>query len=221
MFFFKETVALVTGAARRVGREIAIALAREGCDIVIHYRDSANDAEDLADEIRRMGREAWDRAGKIDMLVNNAACYTRETLADAGESDFDYSMRVNAFAPIMLAREMALLTPADRGGVIINILDRDISRRVPGRLPYWLSKKALEAATLGLAAELAPRFTVNAIAPGPVLAADDPAEREPAGMIPLSLRPTPANVAECVLFLARSHAITGQIIYADGGQHLA
>ena len=246
MLLFNETVALVTGAAQRVGREIALALARAGCDIVVHYRDSELEAILLAEEIREMGREAWtvqgdlsesgaagkimreawEQAAWIDILVNNAACYTRETLEEAVETDFDYAMRVNAIAPVMLAREMSLLAagtdvlPGGYRGRVINILDRDIVRNGAGRLPYWLSKKTLEAATRGLAAELAPRFTVNAVAPGPVLTAANPEEREAAGDIPLGLRPTPQDVAECVLFLARSTATTGQVIYTDGGQHL-
>jgi len=246
MIFFDETVALVTGAAQRVGREIALTLARAGCDIVVHYRESELEAILLVEEIREMGREAWtvqgdlsepgapekimreawDKAAWVDILVNNAACYTRETLLESTETDYEYAMRVNAIAPVMLAREMALLAaggsvlPEVYKGRIINILDRDIARNGAGRLPYWLSKKALEAATKGLALELAPRFTVNAVAPGPVLTAANPDDREPAGPLPLTTRPTPQDVAECTLFLARSTAITGQIIYADGGQHL-
>ena len=246
MLFFQETVALVTGAAQRVGRGIALALARAGCEIVVHYRESELDAILLVEEIREMGREAWtvqgdlsepgaagavmreawDKAAWVDILVNNAACYTRETLFGADETDFEHAMRVNAIAPVMLAREMALLAadanvlPEGYRGRIINILDCGIARDGAGRLPYWLSKKALEAATAGLAAELAPRFTVNAVAPGPVLTAANPEEREAAGAIPLGVRPTTSDVAECVLFLARSTAITGQVIYADGGQHM-
>jgi NAD(P)-dependent dehydrogenase (short-subunit alcohol dehydrogenase family) len=242
----EEKVALVTGAAVRVGHDIALAFARAGCDIVVHYRDSEAEASALADEIRGLGREAWlvqgdlsapaaaaslmreawDAASWIDILVNNAACYPREPLASAEPEDFEHAMRVNAFSPIMLAREMSRLAagsailPEAYRGQIINILDRDIVRNGAGRLPYWLSKKTLEAATLGLAAELAPRFAVNAVAPGPVLTADSPAAREPAGDIPLVIRPTPSDVAECALFLARSTSITGQIIFADGGQHL-
>ena len=242
----EEKVALVTGAAVRVGREIALTLARAGCDIAVHYRESEIEAQELADEIRDLGRqawlvqgdlanlgaveavmrEAWNSATWIDILVNNAACYTRDPFEAAEAEDYETAMRVNAFAPILLARAMSRLAdesqilPEAYRGQIINILDRDIVRNGTGSLPYWLSKKALESATLGLASELAPRFAVNAVAPGPVLASDDLALREPAGAIPLATRPLPSDVAECVLFLAQSSAITGQILFADGGQHL-
>jgi Dehydrogenases with different specificities (related to short-chain alcohol dehydrogenases) len=243
----EDKVALVTGAAVRIGREIALALARAGCDIAIHYRDSELEAESLADEIRETGRQAWllqadlasprasdelmsaawEQAGWVDILVNNAAVFRRQPFAETELEEVESIMRVNALAPLMLARAMHALAsqspilPDNYAGRIINLLDRDIARPGSLRLPYWLSKKSLEAATLGLASELSPRFTVNAIAPGPVLSPDAPELKEPAGHLPLGIRPLPADIASAVLFLAESPAITGQTIYVDGGQHLS
>ena len=243
----EDKVALVTGAAIRIGREIALALARRGCDIVIHYRESEIEAESLADEIREAGRQAWlaqsdlsrpqaaaalmknawEQAGWVDILVNNAATFQRASLAETDPEDFEDTMRINAIAPVILAQTMSALAaqceilPDDYAGRIINILDRDIARSGAGRLPYWLSKKTLESATLGLAAELAPRFAVNAVAPGPALSSDIPELKEPAGALPLGVRPLPSDIAAAVIFLAESTAITGQTLFVDGGQHMA
>lgn len=243
-----EKVALVTGGAVRVGRVIVRRLAQAGCDVVIHYRNSAADAAALADELRALGRQAWlvqgdlaeedepesvlrtawDMAGWIDLLVNNASYYSRETLAEAEPSDFDRHWRVNALAPMLLTKTFldcvnaSDILPADYHGQVINILDRRVAHPDSGALPYWVSKRALASFTLGAARELAPRAAVNGVAPGPVL---EPVQgagdaRDPAGDLPLSARCRPEDVAEAVVYLASTRCITGQILYVDSGQHL-
>lgn len=241
----KDKVALVTGGAKRLGREIALALAREGCDIVVHYRSSREEADATAEEIRSMGRQAWcvcgdfsnvygpdvamntawDLAGWVDILVNNAAEFSRAALEDAPVELFEELWRVNALAPVLLARRMQTLAarsdilPQDYCGRVVNVLDRTVAH--PSRkLPYWLSKKTLEAFTLSAALSGAPRFTVNAVAPGPVLVPEDPALRESAGPSPLAVRSLPGDVADAVVWLAKAVTVTGQIVYVDGGRHL-
>ena len=215
-----DKVALVTGGAKRLGREIALALAGEGCDVVIHYRTARDEADALAREIRGMGRQAWcvcgdfsnayepavtmrtawDLAGWIDVLVNNASAYSHDTLADASVERMEELWRVNALAPMLLARTIAPATAEN--------------------LPYWLAKRSLADFTAAAAVDMAPRFTVNAVAPGPVLPPADTDLSEPAGPTPLATRCLPRDVADAVLYLARAVTVTGQILYVDSGQHL-
>ena len=241
----KDKVALVTGGARRLGREIALALARAGCDIVVHYRSSREEADGVAAEVRRLGRQAWcvcgdfsnvygpdvamntawDLAGWVDILVNNAAVFSRDTMQSAPIEEWEELWRVNALAPMLLARRMQALAakseilPGDYCGRVVNILDRTVAHP-SAKLPYWITKKALEAFTLSAALSAAPRFTVNAVAPGPVLVPEDPALRESAGPAPLAVRSLPCDVADAVTWLAGAVTVTGQIVYVDGGRHL-
>ncbi len=244
----EEKVALVTGGAQRIGRAIVRGLARAGCDVVIHYRDSATDAAGLAEELRSMGRQAWlvqgdlgeedepeavlrtawDMAGWVDILVNNASTYSRRALCDADAVEFDRHWRVNALAPMLLTKVFAEcvgatdILPADYLGHVINVLDRRVAGTDAGALPYWVSKCALHAFTRGAARELAPRLAVNAVAPGAVLPPVTGAVEgvDPAGDQPLATRCTPENVCEAIVFLASSRTLTGQVVYVDGGQHL-
>jgi NAD(P)-dependent dehydrogenase (short-subunit alcohol dehydrogenase family) len=241
-----DKVALVTGGARRLGREIALALAREGCDVVLHYRDSRAEADALAREIRSLGRQswcvcgdfsnvyepavtmktAWDLAGWVDILVNNASSYSHDSLANVPVERMQELWRVNALAPMLLSRAMAELAagsgilPAGYCGRIVNVLDRSVAKTAAEFSAYWLSKKGLEAFTAAAALEFAPRFSVNAVAPGPVLPPDDADLAEPAGPAPLAIRPLPADVAAAVVYLAGATTVTGQTIYVDSGQHL-
>ncbi len=243
----EEKVALVTGGAVRVGRTIVRRLAKAGCDVIIHYRDSASDAAALAEELRAMGRQAWlvqgdlaeedepeavlrtawDMAGWIDILVNNAAVYSRKRLVDAESDDFDRHWRVNTLAPMLLTKVFADcvgatdILPADYLGHVINILDRRVAAPEGGGLSYWVSKCALASFTLGAAKELVPRIAVNGIAPGPVLAPVRHAlGGDPAGLLPLATRCQPEDVGDAAVYLASSRTITGQILYVDSGQHL-
>ena len=241
-----DKVALVTGGARRVGREIALALAHAGCDIVVHYRDSREEADALAREIRALGRQswcvcgdfsnayepavtmrtAWELAGWIDILVNNASVYSHESIADVPVERMQEIWRVNALAPMLLVRTMAELAaaseilPAGYCGRVVDVLDRTVARPAAESSAYWLSKKCLEAFTAAAALEFAPRFSVNAVAPGPVLPPEDADLAEPAGPAPLAIRPLPADVAAAVVYLAGAPTVTGQTIFVDSGQHL-
>ena len=164
--------------------------------------------------------EAWEASGGIDLLVNNAAVFDKGGLRELDEAALLSEIQVNLMAPLFLVRAFA--ARAARGRVV-NLLDRRVAGNEAGCLAYLLSKKALADFTRLAALELAPAFTVNGVAPGPVLLPPGTQEtrvRDRAGRIPLGARPQPAQVAEAVLFLLKADAITGQVIYVDGGQHL-
>ena len=234
-------VALVTGGAVRIGAAIVRALAARGTGVVIHHHRSAAAAAALASEIRAAGGHAWTvaaplsgdeaacaeliraaraAAGGLDILVNNAAVFSKESLAGSASDLVRATFDVNTFAPWQLMRAFAASCDAGR---IINLLDRRIASNDPACIPYLLSKKALRDLTAAAALALAPRFTVNAVAPGPVLPPPGaPASylREKGGRVPMAGPCTPAQVAEAVAFLAGADAITGNTLYVDGGQHL-
>lgn len=241
-----DKVALVTGGAKRIGRGIALALAADGCDIVLHCRDSRAEADALAREIRSSGRQAWcvrgdlsepgaaaeimrtawNAAGWVDILVNNASEYSHATADDAAPEDVERLFRVNLFAPMELSRAMRGLAadceilPADYTGCIVNIVDRAVAKPSETGSPYWLSKRALADFTRSAALAFAPGFRVNAVAPGPVMPPSDIELTEPAGALPLGRKPRVADIADGVLALARARSVTGQILYVDCGQHL-
>ncbi len=234
----ENKVALVTGGAVRIGRAICEALAASGCRVVIHCRRSGREAGILARRLRRAGAQAWvvradltapgacERvmaracrlAGGVDILVNNAAVFHKHTLRTTTPAALRSEWAANLAAPLFLVRAFASRT---RRGKIVNLLDRRIVSSRPDAVPYALSKKALAELTRLAARELAPGIAVNGVAPGAVLAAAGSGNaREKAGPRLLGRRPAPADVAEAVLFLLRADAITGQVIFVDGGRHL-
>ncbi|MBM4154284.1 MAG: SDR family oxidoreductase [Lentisphaerae bacterium] len=235
-----ESTVLVTGGAVRIGRAIGLAFARAGARVVIHHRASAPAAGALAAEIRAAGGTAFTVAGDlaqpgaaealladavavagpVDILVNNAAVFHKHTPDTLDAAALEAEFAVNLFAPLLLMRAFAA---QGRPGRIVNLLDRRVAGIDPSCVPYELSKKALAAATRSAALHWAPRITVNAVAPGAVL--PPPGEgpdyiRDRAGVIPTGRPPTPEEVADAVVFLARSGSITGQVLFIDGGQHL-
>ena len=220
--------ALVTGGSRRLGAAICRELAARGAAVVVHYRHSEAEAiamnralkhgvfsvrGDLANPPERewVFREAAEWMGRVDILVNNAALFARD-----GEIDAARLREVNVAAPLDLAGRVAAQAG---GGCIIQMLDARIAR--PEAEPfraYAATKRELAESVARLAREWAPRTRVNGVAPGPVLVPEG--VREAAGELPLGRRPTPEDVARAVAFLAESEAVTGQILYVDGGQHL-
>ena len=233
-------VALVTGGAARIGRAIVEALAAQGCGVAIHCQTSVAAARGLAAGVRAAGGRAWvvqgslngaddgarlfrkarRMAGRLDIVVNNAARYTRQPLRDTSPTALAAEFGTNLFAPFGLTRAFA----RDSGrGVVINLLDRRIASHEPGACVYTLTKLALAEFTRLAAMELAPHIRVNAVAPGPVLPPPGKGTawlRERAGRIPLIARPTAAQVAAAVVALVRMESVTGQVLYVDGGQHL-
>jgi pteridine reductase len=241
---FNGQTAIVTGAAVRLGREIALGLARAGVDLVLHYHQSAAAAAETAALIESLGRRAalvqadladpepaaraiLDAAaaafGRADILVNSASIFERSSLRDSTAGAWDRQFAINLQAPFCLCQEFARRRPPDRRGHIINIADWRALRPGTGHLVYTLTKSGLVALTRMLAQELAPGVQVNAVAPGAIL---PPANKGPeylerlARQIPLGRPGSPGDVVESVLFLLRSEFITGEVVHVTGGQEL-
>lgn len=235
--------ALVTGAARRIGRAIAEALARRGHAVAIHYGASAEDAAravaavesaggravaiaaDLTDESETAALIARAQAalGPVSVLVNNASVFEHDSVATASRESWDRHMETNLRAPFVLMQAMAAALPADRSGNIVNILDERVWNLTPHFVSYTLTKAGLWALTRTMALALAPRIRVNGIGPGPTLPSPRQSRAQfdrQAGMMPLGRGTAPAEVAEAVEFILRAPAMTGQMIALDGGQHL-
>jgi pteridine reductase len=236
-------VALVTGAAVRVGRAIALELARAGADVAVHYRSSAAEAAQTANEIRAMGRRAAElpaelsdpaqcrdlvRAaasalGGLDYLVHSAASFDRVPFEETDESVWTAALDLNARAGFLLAREAsAWLRP--RHGRVVVVSDALARQPVRGYLAHGVSKAAAEGLVRALALELAPEVSVNGIAPGTVLVPEgtppDQAARW-AKRLPLQRLGSAEDVARTAVFLCTGPAfITGQILPVDGGQSL-
>lgn len=235
--------ALVTGAARRIGRAIALALADEGYDVVVHYGASHADAEevvaaiaakrrravalaaDLAQEseTRALAAAAAKALGPITCLINNASVFERDEAFTVTRASWDAHLETNLRAPFVLMQEFARALPVEASGAIVNILDERVWNLTPHFVSYTLSKAGLWTLTQVMAMALAPRIRVNAIGPGPTLPSprqsDDEFARQRAG-VPLRRGPTPEEVARAVCFVLASGSMTGQMIALDGGQHL-
>ena len=232
--------ALVTGAARRLGRGIAQALAAEGAAVVLHYRDSEAEAEALRAEVAATGGQAWtlqadltdaaelealvpraiELAGGLDLLVNNASAFPPGTLDDLTLETLMQNLAINAWAPFALSR--ALHRSAARGS-IVNLVDSHAVGYDWGHVGYLLSKQALASLTRMMAVEYAPGFTVNAVAPGLILPPEGQDEsylQALAGSVPLRRWGDVEDIAAAVVFLLRSDFITGATLFVDGGWHL-
>jgi pteridine reductase len=237
-------VALVTGAAKRVGRAIALQLAHEGFDIAFTYLSSQSEAQSLTSEITALGRRAFAiRAdltqpqiaveeihrlvsvefGRLNVLVNNASLYLPAALREATSALIHKLNAIHVESPLLLCQQFEPMLRAARGH-IVNMVDLLAQRPWPQYLPYCASKAALANLTLGLARALSPEVTVNGIAPGVVEWPDDypQAEKEKyLKRVPLNRPGTPQDVARLVKFLVTDGAyITGQIIPLDGGRSI-
>jgi NAD(P)-dependent dehydrogenase (short-subunit alcohol dehydrogenase family) len=237
-------VALVTGASRRIGRAISLALADDGYDVAVHYRRTRADAEALVAEIATRGVRAvavpadlCDHAdvaalvptvaaalGPVTCLVNNASEFDDDTVATMTDAGWNRHMDANLKAPLFLAQAMAAGLPDGAHGDVINLIDQRVWRPSPEFFSYGVSKAALWSATRTLAQALAPRIRVNAIGPGPILQSvhQTPAAfaAEAAGTL-LGHGSSPEEIAATVRFILTTPAMTGQMIALDGGQHLA
>lgn len=236
--------ALVTGAARRVGRVIALELARRGMDVFVHYHRSAEDAGQTAEAIRALGVRAdtvsadladpaaierlfaalRERFGRIDLLVNSASAFQARDVLEVSAEDWDAVMDVNLRAPFLCSQQAArLMGETGTGGVIINIAD--IAGQVPWpRFPHHsVSKAGLIMLTKVLAKALGPAIRVNAVVPGPVLkpeAMTDERWAELGSVLPLARTGLPEHVAQAVIALAENDFISGSVLNVDGGDGL-
>jgi NAD(P)-dependent dehydrogenase (short-subunit alcohol dehydrogenase family) len=236
-------VALVTGGARRIGRAIALELARDGWDVAVHYDRSRADALATVRDIEALGRRAiavrQDLAvdkglaalvaqvarglGPVTCLVNNASAFELDGVDDFRGTRFDRLMRINCAAPIRLALALRAQLPAAASGVVINLLDQKLWNPNPDFLSYTLSKAALKEATTLLAQALAPRVRVVGVAPGlsaPSYLQTPARFARTHRLSPLGRSSTPEEIASACAFLARARAVTGTTLLVDGGQHL-
>jgi NAD(P)-dependent dehydrogenase (short-subunit alcohol dehydrogenase family) len=239
-----QKVALVTGAAKRIGRVIALALARDGWDVVVHYGHSADEAMATVREIEGMGRRALALAcdlskeaqvrdllpqaevamgRRVSCVVNNASLFEYDSAANFSHALLDDHMHTNLAAPILLAQALHEATPDGEQSVVINLLDQKLFNLNPDFLSYTLSKAALHSATTMLAQALAPKLRVVGVAPGITMVSGDQTPENFAKahtVTPLGRSSTPDDVAAAVCFAANSPAITGTTLVVDGGQHL-
>ncbi|KQQ32592.1 short-chain dehydrogenase [Duganella sp. Leaf126] len=239
-------IALVTGAARRLGRAIALGLARAGWDVAVHYRGSQAEALATAADITALGRravtlrcdladEAAVRAllpqavaalGPVRCVVNNASLFDYDSAEDFTVARLDAHMHANVAAPVLLAQALHAHTPdsAPAGqAVVINLLDQKLYNLNPDFLSYTLSKAALHTATTMLAQQLAPRLRVVGVAPGITMVSGDQTEdgfKTAHQQTPLGRSSTPEDIADSVVYAASARALTGTTLVVDGGQHL-
>jgi NAD(P)-dependent dehydrogenase (short-subunit alcohol dehydrogenase family) len=236
----KEKTALVTGGAKRLGRQTALTLADRGINVIIHFNRSDTDARELAAELQQKSVKAWtiqadfgrpdeyqtliERAEKIagglDILINNASVFPTDTLSDLSWSGLSSNMEVNAWVPFVLGRAFAQRIGRGR---IVNLHDSRLKGYDWTHVGYILSKHVLAAMTRMMALEFAPHITVNAVAPGLIIPPPGKDERYLEGLVhtvPLQRHGGPQDIADAIAFLVQSDFITGNVIYVDGGSHL-
>lgn len=232
--------ALITGAARRIGKSMALELAGKGADIVLHYRNSGADAAALAEEIRQKGRrciltshdlsesdstEIWFRGlieeiGKIDILINSASDFPEGDYRTISGPEINHSINLHVYSPLIMIRILYELSAA---ASVVNILDTRIADRDPLHAAYHLGKRGLFTLTKDLAFEMAPKLRINGIAPGIIL---PPAGKDESWLErlkssnPMQERGSVKDVTDAMMYLIQADFVTGQIIYVDGGRHL-
>ncbi len=235
--------ALVTGAGLRIGRAIALDLARGGWTVALHYNRSADAAHAVVDEIAAGGGRAAAFAadfsdesqlealvprcarelGPLTCLVNNASLFENDSIGTATRALWDAHIEVNLRAPLVLIQAFARQLPEGAAGNVINMIDQRVWNPGPGFLSYTVSKAGLWTLTRTLALALAPRVRVNGIGPGPALPSrrqTDAAFAAHCARLPLGRGTTPEEICDAVRFILAAPAMTGQMIALDGGEHL-
>ena len=240
-----DTVALVTGGGKRVGRAIALELARAGCHVAVHYRRSEAEARRVAGQILSLDRQAvtvrgdlgdpasWpavvretvEGLGRLDILVNNASAFrtaTPDTIEAFDPTVWRCVLRTNLEAPMGLCHHARRHLEAHGRGKIVNLSDISADRPWPDHLAYCVSKAGLDALTKGLARALAPAIQVSGVASGIAAFPDDYSQalrRRLISRVPLRRAGTPEEVAEVVRFLVETaDYVTGEVIRIDGGR---
>ena len=234
---------LITGAAKRLGRAIALDLAKHGWDIALHFGDSEREAQETAALIRAEGRRvallktdlakeeetsalvgrAAAELGPLSALVNNASIFEPDDWASATRVSWDRHMDINLRAPFVLSQAFARQLPASAHGAIVNIVDQRVLKPTPQFLSYSASKAGLWWLNTTLAQALAPRIRVNAVAPGPTMINTRQSEaqfRHQREATVLGTGAEPQDVCDAVRYLLAASVVTGQMIAVDGGQHL-
>jgi NAD(P)-dependent dehydrogenase (short-subunit alcohol dehydrogenase family) len=234
---------LITGAAHRIGRALALDMARHGWAVALHYHRSDTDAAALARQIEADGGHARpvaadltretevaalvaktaDTLGVVDCLINNAAVFEPDTAATATRESWDLHMDTNLRAPFVLMQRMAAALPDGRQGNIINLLDERVWNLTPNFISYTVSKVGLWALTRTMAMALAPEIRVNAVGPGAALPSARQSTEQFArqgAATPLGHGTNPEEICDAVRFILAAPAMTGQMIALDGGKHL-
>jgi NAD(P)-dependent dehydrogenase (short-subunit alcohol dehydrogenase family) len=235
--------ALITGAAKRIGRVLALEMAQAGWRVAVHYNGSKADAENVVDEITAGGGQAAalqadlsDEAsvaalvpaaeqalGPVTCLINNASLFEKDSPDTVTRESWDAHMAINLRAPFVLTQSLAARLPAGRGGVVINIVDQRVLNLRGDFTSYTLSKYGLWGLTQMLARGLAPNIRVNAVGPGPTMPnhfqAPEDFQRE-WRETPLERPVDPQEICRAVRFILDAPALTGQIIALDSGQHM-
>ena len=235
--------ALITGGARRVGRALALALAGAGANVFIHYRRSAESAEQTAAEARALGplaacgsadlgdpssthallAQARAELGPISVLVNSASGFSADTLTDVTLAGFRSALDLTLTAPVMLTQAFAAALPHSLDGAVLNITDARTRTPYRNHFSYVVAKGALDAFTRTAAVQLAPRIRVNAVALGVILpppGADATYAERLAAELPLERVGGTGPVAAAAVALLTNDFVTGEIVRVDGGGHL-
>lgn len=236
-------MALITGGARRIGRAIAEGLASQGFAVAIHAHNSLDEAQALADALGRAGaraaavdanlhdvestaglvEKAARALGPVDLLVNNASVFRDDGAGAFNAETFEAHFSVHVRAPSILAAAFAAALPANRDGLIVNIIDQRVWALTPRFYSYTLSKAALWTATQTMAQAFAPRIRVNAIGPGPTVPPPHVAPEAHARRLtelPLGRSADADGIADGVAAILTLDAMTGQMIVLDGGEHI-
>ena len=239
-------VALVTGGAKRIGRELCLALARAGFDVAVHYGRSRHEAAQLVQELQKCNVRACavqadlsdvnavaglmsqvkQQLGTVGVLINNASVFEYDALTQPIPLNlelFEQHWRTNTFAPMVLSQQLFQQLSSDAHGVIVNLLDQKLYNPNPDFLSYTLSKAALKEATVLAAQALAPRVRVVGIALGLSLPSGTQsvaAFNHVHQQTILNRGSTPHDVAQAMLFAISAHSMTGTVLHIDGGQHL-
>ncbi len=238
-----KKVALITGAAHRIGAHIAQEMAAQGWAVALHYHGSHEDAAHVCQVIKEAGGTACafsadfsseedvqnlipaviTQMGRVDALINNASVFENDTAYDATRESWDLHMAVNLRAPFVLSQNFVSARPVGTFGNIINIIDQRVWNLTPHFASYTISKAGLWTMTQTLAQAFAPNVRVNAIGPGPTLAsARQSAEdfEQQYLSVPLKKPTDLVEISNAVLYILGAQAMTGQMIALDGGEHL-
>ena len=236
-----QGVVLVTGGSKRIGREICLRLSRNGYKIIIHYRNSFEEAEETAKMIiseggnaivcqadlseassaRKLVSRAEEEFGYINAIVNNASVFIHDDISTITSESWDKHMQINSKVPLLLIKEMYDSLDDDRTGSIINILDQKLYNPNPDYLSYTASKYTMLGLTDTLARSLAPKIRVNAVSPGHTLASNSQTNegfQRAQSTSPLGYGPGPEDIADAVCYLMSANSVTGQVIYVDSGE---
>lgn len=235
--------ALVTGAAKRIGRAIALALADQGANVIVHYNTSEREARATCAEIERKSVKAWavqgdlsvpqapeglareclDAAGAVQVVVNNASSFGLSEISDLTADELAQNMQIHALAPLTITRVLMGKLPHGEPGRVVNLVDAYVHSYQRTHMAYNLSKRALVSLTRMMALEFAPHVTVNAVAPGLILPPAEKTAEAPEALlanVPLERRGEIEDVVRAVLYLLRADFVTGQMVFVDGGANV-